>query len=125
LDLANADNALGKLLVQMGDLPGAMDVLHQALALSEKQIQLPHPSEESLYTVAESYANLGDAEATAAHSGGDAHLSEARTWYQRSLDVWGRIKEPGLLSPGGTEPIPPSLVKQRLAEASQALHITG
>jgi serine/threonine protein kinase len=125
LDLANADNALGKLLVQMGDLPGAMDVLHQALALSEKQIQLPHPSEESLYTVAESYANLGDAEATAAHAGGDAHLSEARTWYQRSLDVWGRIKEPGLLSPGGTEPIPPAIVKQRLAETSQALHITG
>lgn len=125
IDLANADNALGKLLVRMQDLPGAMDALHQALALSEKESQLPHPSEESLYTVAESYANLGDAEAAAAVKNGDAHLSEARAWYQRSLDVWGHIKEPGLLSPGGTEPIPPALVKQRLAQTNQALHTTG
>ena len=129
LDLAGAYNALGKLLVQTSDLPGAMDVLYKALALSEPQSRVAYPSEESLYSIAESYANLGDAEAAAAAAargpGGEAHLSQARDWYLRSLEAWSRIKEPGLLSPSGTEPIPPALVKRRLAQVSQALHVAG
>jgi non-specific serine/threonine protein kinase/serine/threonine-protein kinase len=129
LDLANAYNALGKLLVQTGDWEGAKEVLRKALELSEPQSQVSHPSEESLYSVAESYANLGDAEAALARAGPGAgtdsvHLLRARTWYLRSLEYWSRIKEPGLLSPGGSEPIPPAVVKQHLDQVNRALRKT-
>ena len=44
------------------------------------------------------------------------HREEARSWHERSLKIWSRIKEPGYVSPEGFEPMPQAEVSARLAE---------
>jgi tetratricopeptide (TPR) repeat protein len=124
IDLADAYNALGTLLAQGDDLAGAGDLFHKALAFSEPQVNSSLRSEESLYSVAESYTGLGDVEERGAAQGTEhriEHLNQARSWYIQSLKMWGQIREPGLLSPGGYECVQPAIVKQRLDAVNRAL----
>jgi serine/threonine protein kinase len=129
LDVAAANNQLGKLQAQTHELNAATDSFKKALALSELETTARLPSEEALYSAADSYAGLGDAEERAAAlpqppQNQAAHLDQARTWYTHSLQVWERVKEPGLLSPGGYECVQPSVVRQRLDLLNQALRST-
>jgi eukaryotic-like serine/threonine-protein kinase len=119
LQLAGGYNQMGKLLAKKGDFAGAMDMFPKALALSEKEAN-SGKNEESLYTVANAYTGLGDAEVARAGNAStpqtkSEHVVQARSWYERSLKSWGLIREPSSLSPGGYDSIPPSTVKQRLA----------
>jgi serine/threonine protein kinase len=127
LDLAGGYNQLGKLQAWTRELERATESFKKALALSEPETTARQPSEESLYSAAESYAGLGDVEEQAAEipqpqQSQTAHQDQARAWYTRSVQVWGQIKEPGLLSPGGYECVPPSVVRQRLDHLNQVLH---
>lgn len=124
IDLAGGYNSLGRMLLQTHDLAAASDTLHKALALSEPLMNSPRPSEESRYSVAESYGALGDVEARRAGEEPQHradHLLEARAWYERSLAVWEQIKEPGLLSPGGYECVQPPVIKEHLDHVNHAL----
>jgi eukaryotic-like serine/threonine-protein kinase len=126
LELAGGYNQLGKLLVLRGDLEGATEAFHKGLAISEPQTTQQNPNEESLYSAAESYAGLARAEANRTTSGQTpqiriAHLNQARLWDEYSLQLWCRVKEPGLLSPDGYDSDPPSTVKQHLTRVNSEL----
>jgi tetratricopeptide (TPR) repeat protein len=128
LDIAQAYTALGRFLVKTRDPAGATELFRKALAFAEPQSARPRANEESLYTVAETYFGVGEAEeamALANHPESRAeHLNQARVAYTRSLDLWSRVKEPQLLSPGGYTCAQPSIVKERLERVNQALEST-
>jgi len=77
--------------------------------------------------VADSYSGLGDVEAglgTASRLGRKnqiEHWQQAVSWYGRSLQAWGRVKEPGAVSPDGFDCVPPAVVSRRLLQSNAAL----
>ena len=126
LELAGAYNQLGKLLVLRRELDGAAEAFHKGLAISELQTTAQNPNEESLYSAAESYAGLAKAEANRITPGQTpqiriTHLNQARLWDEHSLQLWSKVKEPGLLSPDGYDSEPPSMVQKHLARINSEL----
>jgi len=100
------------MLARLYDLTGATAMYHKALALALPQATASHPNEQALYSSADSYAELGEAEAILATVSGQslrnqiAHGDQAYSWYESRMGVWNEIKEPGSLSPDGFDPIP-------------------
>jgi tetratricopeptide (TPR) repeat protein len=126
IDLAQAQNALGKLLTQTRDFDAAIDRHRQSLALVEPLSTSAHPSEEALYAAAETYAGLGMAEEARAAipqaaQNRTAHLHQALSWYTQSLQMWAEIKEPALLSPAGFECIQPDVIRQHVDTVNRSL----
>jgi tetratricopeptide (TPR) repeat protein len=126
IDLAQAQNALGKVLTQTREFDAATDMHRKALALADPLWKSGHPSEETLYTMAETYAGLGMAEESRATipqttDSRTAHLNQALSWYTQSLHMWGQIKEPALLSPAGFECIQPDVIRQHIDAVNRSL----
>lgn len=126
LQLSGGYNDFGKSLLRKRDFNKANDSYRKSLASSEYLIHAAHPSENALYTVAESYTGLGDVESAQADSASSrsmrlAALKRSQEWYSQSLKLWARVKEPGFLTPSGDDCVPPSAVKQRLAEVNSRL----
>lgn len=124
LRIAATETELGVTLLQSGDLAGAAETYKQALQITEPQTNSNHASEDALYTMANVAAGMGDIERAKANdkklAPGQqrAHSERARSWYQRSLNFWSQVKEPGYVSPEGFEPVPPADVSARLATVS-------
>jgi hypothetical protein len=72
-------------------------------------------SEAARHIVADAYAGLGRV-ATA-----QANWREARSWFQRSLDMWGRVHNPGQMNPHGFDTEGPGAVRAELARCDAAL----
>jgi eukaryotic-like serine/threonine-protein kinase len=126
LDLADACNEFAKSLVRQRAYDKAIETFRKAAALSKPVAHGAHPNEESLYSVAESYGGMGYAAATStATTAGTANriaiLKQAEGWYEQSLNMWAKIKEPGALTPEGYTCVSPAVVKQRLASVNSAL----
>jgi serine/threonine protein kinase/tetratricopeptide (TPR) repeat protein len=126
LQLAGAYNQFGKALVHQGQYDNAIEIFQKALAISEPLAHVNHPSEESLYTVAEAYNGLGDAaDGKAAKANNQRsrieNLNQAQWWYQDSLNTWELVKEPGSLTPGGYDCVRPSDVRQHLEKVNRAI----
>lgn len=126
LQLAAGQKQMAKVFVLKGDLNDAEDMIHKTLALTEPTANAAHPNQEALYTTADSYTGLGEIEEARAKAQKSAKLAaaqftQARSSYERSLKVWGEIHEPGMLSPGGDDVIPPAVVKQHLADVNRSL----
>jgi tetratricopeptide (TPR) repeat protein len=120
LQLSGEYNDFGKSLLRRRDFNKANEAFRESLVSSENFIHAVHPSENALYAVAESYTGLGDVEADQANSTSSeskrlAMLKRSQEWYTQSLKVWARVKEPGFLTPSGDDCVPPSEVRQRLA----------
>jgi hypothetical protein len=64
-------------------------ILAEALGSTDKA------SEAARYTLADTYAGLGDAAALR------GSRSEARAWFDRSLAIWSTTPNPGAMSPNG------------------------
>jgi eukaryotic-like serine/threonine-protein kinase len=126
LQLAGGYNQFAKALIRNGQRDNAIEMLHKSLLLSEPEAHATHPSEESVYSIAESYGGLGDAAAASAGTAKEPksrteNLRQARSWYLLSLNAWSQVKEPGRLTPGGYDCVPPSLVRQHLAKVNHTL----
>jgi non-specific serine/threonine protein kinase/serine/threonine-protein kinase len=110
---------LGMALALLHDYAGATAMYHKALEFSEPSEKGPS-SEQPFYTSADSYAGLGQIElmiarrASLSPSARVDHLQKSQSLLERSLEVWKKVKEPGLLSPDGFESISPNLVKEWL-----------
>ncbi len=126
LRIAAIDDELGLALLQARDLDSAAETYHQALQIVEPQTAAPNPSEEALYATANAYSGMGEVQAALASDARQSatqrtDLENARVWYERSLKVWGRVKEPGAVSPEGYEPVLRSIVSARLTECQRKL----
>jgi serine/threonine protein kinase len=78
--------------LQMGDSAGAERDLQRSLGLLESLYQADPRNLRLLRALAECYQGFGDLSASR------SNWKQARGWYQRSLDLWGRWKHVGVSS---------------------------
>ena len=127
LRLAGVSNKVASMSTRLRNFVTASVMFQKALELAQPQAAASHPSEQALYSTADSYAGLGETEivlasdTTQALQDQIAHWDQARSWFQCSMTTWGKIKEPGLVSPDGFDCIPPSIVARQLARCKEAL----
>jgi len=125
--LALAYNGIGLAQNRLLDFPAAATAFHQALDVLSTEMASKAASEDVIYATANAYAGLGDAEAhRGAAAGGSlptrrAHLRQALVWYDLSLKSWGRVKEPGLVSPSGYDCTALTVVTARRVRLSAQL----
>ena len=127
LRLGIASNGIGAAFVRLKDFDAASQAYHEALGALSKTLDSTSPSLDAIYAAAESNAGLGRlAAARAAAAGRDRsartlHLRQALAWTDRSLELWQRVKEPGLTSPGGYACTPVHEVQAQRARISEEL----
>jgi len=86
---------------------------------------------EMLYLAADAYSGLGDAmvmralEVRPSLAVQRQHWQQAQSFYQESLKMWGKIHEPGLVSPSGFDCVPPATVTRNLERCQEALKRLG
>jgi len=126
--LAVCYNRIASVYISQRDAKQALAMHQKALSLAEPGATSSNPNIEALYSTAEAYTGLGDTENVLAAGSGESwqaevqHWKQAASWYEHSLKLWARIKEPGDLSPNGFECTPPTLVARRLAKVKRAQH---
>ena len=103
IELAAAYTRLASSLVKTGDFPEADAKSKKAIAIIQVLTSVKDPP--ALYAIADTYYLAGElARAVALRSAADErrqHWMEARDWYQKSLDSWRQISNPGAVSPDG------------------------
>ena len=130
LRLGVAYNGIGSALVRLKQFDAASRAYHDALAVLSKTLDSGSPSEDAIYAAATSHAGVGEIEAArAAAALGNpvarvAHLRQALASTDRSLELWQRVKEPGLTSPEGYPCTPLHEVKTQRAQISADLAAT-
>ncbi len=100
-NLAIILSGLGMLLAKSGDSAGALEAGQRSLAIAE-QLSVANPSNPELSViVATACSGLGSTHATFAadtrHNAAMrlAEWREARTWFQKSMDIWTKLKAGG------------------------------
>jgi len=97
---------MGALLAGAGKREQAAEEYKHALENAEQILASKPYMVDAQYVVADAYAGMGEMSEMAAAD----HLplqqqiqrwTEARVQYQRSLDAWGRIQNPGARTPAG------------------------
>ncbi len=106
LRLSVADNGMGSALLRLNQFDAASRAYHDALAVLSKMLDSGSPSQDAVYAAATAHAGVGEIEAARAAASRNsaarvAHLRQALQSTDRSLELWQRVKEPGLTSPEG------------------------
>jgi tetratricopeptide (TPR) repeat protein len=118
---------IGKLLAKTDSADQAAQEYQRALSIAEQLISKYPYLLEAGYARAESCLGLGELSRRMAES---PHRSEqqrvqdwtkARNWYQRSVDAWQRIQNPGAITPMGFACDSPRRAAQGLAGSDAAL----
>lgn len=127
LRLAAIMNSEAAMLASLRDTTAAAATYQEALQLAHPDIGGPHPNEQALYSTADSYSGLGQAEALLAGSATSRaaqreHWQKACSLYRQSLDVWKSVKEPAPISPDGYHATTPNTISRQLALCEHALH---
>jgi serine/threonine protein kinase/tetratricopeptide (TPR) repeat protein len=104
-----------------GKLENASQEAHTALAIA-KQVSTTYPYVlDAQYVLADTYAQLGELsrlKAVASHAP-SPDLEEARAYYEKSLDLWGGIHNPGGRAPAGFACGSPAKVSHDLASVKR------
>jgi tetratricopeptide (TPR) repeat protein len=105
-DLAVVETKIGGTLVKMGKLREASATYAKALEIANLTLSLEHKDFPALYAAADAYAGLGDVAAAQARRTQDPaaqsrQYREARTAYEKSLEVWKQIPNPSRISGNG------------------------
>ena len=126
LNVAASSNAIAGILLKQGKTDEARETYRAALGLAESFAASESGSEAARYTVADAYAGLGSVAAAEASSGRtrptEQTWREARSWFQRSVAMWGRVNNPGAMSPNGFDTPGPGKVRAELARCDAALN---
>jgi tetratricopeptide (TPR) repeat protein len=106
LNVAALHVELGSVLVELGQAREAEHEYLEALAIDQGVAGGSSPPAEIQYTSADSYFGLGNVEAALAAVARRTpqemeHWSHAKSYYQKSLDTWRGIPNPGYVSPAG------------------------
>jgi len=117
---------LGRAYLKTRNLTKAGEEYHKALSIADSMISSKPANVEVLYALADTYAGLGDLSAMLARKAASAkerftQWSEARHWYEKSLNAWQRIPNPGRISNTGFEASDPRQIARRLAQCSAEL----
>ena len=103
-DLARCYLRLGRLRAQLGDENESLQLLNKSLELREARAQEDPSNADAQYDLAGAYYYVGfgheqfAANAKKPISQRIAHWSEARNWYQRSLDLYIKMRDSGTLA---------------------------
>jgi len=95
---------VGRLLVKKGDLTGGLDDLREALTIFKSLPSAEQNNDFALSGLAGAYSGMGLAHAALATAKGARveqqleHWHEARSWYQKSLDIWLGMRSRGALA---------------------------
>jgi non-specific serine/threonine protein kinase/serine/threonine-protein kinase len=100
LDRANSLEKIGALLLQSGDVNGALEHQQKGRVLREDVVNnLDKENVQARRDLASSYLRLGEASLKKAGQSRQAtDWQQARQWLQRSLDEWQSLKQRGALS---------------------------
>jgi hypothetical protein len=105
----------------------AADSYHQALIIVDPLISAENADLDVLYVAADAYSGLGDISMKKARRRGQttsqkkSKLSEARSWYQLSLNTWHRIDHPNHTAPNSFQVGDPVKVKRQLESIENKL----
>jgi len=120
---------LGQASIKTGRDQKAEDYFRNALKLVEPLVSTQPADLDALYAAADAYSGLGElAKRRAQHAGssakrGKSDWSDAKSWYQQSLNTWHRIEHPNHTAPSSFQVGDPVTVGAdlKLAEAALAL----
>jgi tetratricopeptide (TPR) repeat protein len=124
-DLAMACGNVGYCLVQAGDERGGLEQFRQSLAIFEALSASNPDNAAARRDLAVSYSYLGDAHsmlADSAHASRAKQLAErrqARSWLQKSLEIYLQMRDRGILR--GEDSREPERITRLIAECDAAL----
>jgi len=126
-NIAQADVKLGEAALKARRDQRASDYFRRALTIAEQSIATEPPDLDALYAAADAHSGLGDLSRKKAQHAGIVperrkfYLSEARSFYQKSLETWRRIPHPNHTSPSSFQAGDPMVVAKELKETETAL----
>jgi eukaryotic-like serine/threonine-protein kinase len=118
---------IGSVLARMRKTELASEHFRQGLQAAEPIMAAKPNVIEARYAVADLYASMGEQSerlASATNRTQRERLrswSEAKTWYQKSVDAWHGIQNPGVTTPSGFACGSPRNVAAAIARSNQAL----
>jgi serine/threonine protein kinase len=118
---------MGEAAALSGEADVAANDFHQALGAAEPMISAKLPELNALYVAADAYSGLGDLSFKRAQhlsqtaAGRKANLTEARSWYAKSLDTWRRIDHPIHLMPGSSLEVGDPIVVAKKLQQCEAM----
>jgi len=117
---------MGAMFARMGKPSQASQEYQQALVAEQRIIELAPYMLDARYLLADACSGLGELKMSGSHHSRSLRVqtqqwTEARSWYQRSLEAWSRIQNPGSRTPVGFECGNPKQVAQHLARCNTAL----
>lgn len=127
VNTAATDVKLGQSLAAAGHDLEAANSFHRALTIVEPLVPAEPADLDAIYAAADAYSGLGDLSAKAAkHTGLSAQRrkstwTEARSWYQLSLNTWHRMEHPNHTAPNSFQVGDPTVVANELKVAEAAL----
>jgi hypothetical protein len=106
VNAAQSRARLGGAYLKARDAGRARAEYREALTMAEPLGRAPTSSMAALYTLADTYAGLGDVSAFAATNATrgierSRESRDAQTWYAKSLHAWQGIHNPAHISPKG------------------------
>ena len=125
LALAAAYDKVGEGLLAKKNPAAATDAFRKALDLS--QTVAVSLNAQLLYVTADSYTGLGDSMMLKALDRTQSVEVQIEAWksaqsfYEKSMETWSKVREPGLESPDGFDCVPSTDVMQRLERCRQFL----
>lgn len=128
--IAACDVKMGEAVARAGRDKAAGEHFRQALSIAEPLISADASDLDALYSAADAYSGLGKLCMKRAQRPGQSveqrksNLSEARSWYVKSVDTWHRIEHPNHTAPGSFHVGDPVVVARELktVEAALAAH---
>jgi eukaryotic-like serine/threonine-protein kinase len=96
-DLGSSYRRIGEVQVRMGEVVEALDSYQQALPVFEALVERSPANAKTRADLALTYYDLGVAESKLAPATGlrSDRWQQARSWYQKSLDVWQELRANG------------------------------
>jgi len=124
-DLATGYVRFGKALAQLGRARDAEAAYGKALAIAQPLAEAEQPSMRAWYAIADACFGLGElSRMAAARAPGSSSIErwrEAREWYSKSADAWGKIPNPGAVTPSSLPCSHPAQATRAIADCDRAL----
>jgi tetratricopeptide (TPR) repeat protein len=112
---------LAEALLKSGNPTEARKQYEECRGILEPLLQANPNNEEILYALAETYTGEGDvsvslARASQQHARNSPDWNDASEWYEKSLNIWSKVRNPVWISTSMIEVRLPAEVSQKLAE---------
>src|ERR1022692_3657318 len=126
-NVAACDVKIGEAAARTQNDQAAADSYHQALMIVEPLISTETADLDALYVAADAYSGLGDISMRKARRPGQttdrkrSNWTEARSWYQSSLNTWHRFEHPNHTAPNSFQVGDPAIVAKELRLTEAAL----